>query len=61
MTRSMLNRFETAQHSMALLTLPKSGVVECDLPNILDIINPAKLTGPEWREAQRVRLERVKH
>ncbi len=59
MTISMLNRFNRQQHQLLLLTLPKSGVMESTVPDVLTQIDPSTLTGPAWREAQRVRLEAV--
>lgn len=58
MTINLLNRFNHAQHQLALATLPKCGIVEDLLPPVS--IPFDQLTGPVWRERQRLALEAVK-
>lgn len=56
MTMSMLARYERAQYSLLLATLPQSGVMEYDLPDIpLD-----NLTGPARRADLQRRLADVR-
>lgn len=60
MTVSLLRRFEHAQHQLALATLPTAGVLDYAMPDVTETIDPSLLTGPGWRQAQRLRLETVK-
>ncbi len=58
MTPQILRRYHQAQHAMVLLTMPTAGIMESTVPDIT--IPPELLTGPLWRETQRLRLEQFR-
>ncbi len=60
MTPQIFRRYHQAQDSMVLLTMPTRGIMECTLEDVLTSREAESLTGPLWRESQRLKLQQFR-